>query len=372
MIAGRQNREKNREVKIIDGIKVVYFNAPYDNAMGMTRRVTTFLKFMFWSTWELLNQKKVDLVIVTSPPLSVGFPVLIQSLFNKAPFLFEVRDLWPEVLVQMGKLKNPILKKIAYAFEKQIYKKARHVVALSPGMKEGIVTTGVAPQKVSVISNMAKIDRFWPRAKDIFIFEKFKLNPTSFKVIYFGTLGYANGLDNFVNAAKLARLKHIEDIDFVLIGNGAMKIRYEEAKNKEEINHLMIHDTLPMDEISELVNACDVSYVGFSHVPVLKTNSSNKFFDTLSAGKPVIINYDGWMKDIIEKGECGIAVHPTDPDDLLKGIIALKENPETVKKMGQNARRLAETQYDKSILCRKFADVVEAIRLKPLEEIEID
>ena len=234
-------------------------------------------------------------------------------------------------------------------------------MALSPGMKEGVVTAGVAPRKVSVISNMAKIDKFWVREKDIFIFEKFKLNPTSFKVIYFGTLGYANGLDNFVNAAKLARLKNIEDIDFMLIGNGVMKTRYEKVKVEEEINHLIIYDSLPMDEISELVNVCDVSYVGFSHVLVLKTNSSNKFFDTLSAGKPVILNYDGWMKDIIEKYECGIVVHPTDPDDLLRGIIALKENPEIVKKMGRNARLLAETKYDKSILCKKFADVIESV-----------
>src|SRR5690606_32310897 len=103
----------------------------------------------------------------------------------------------------------------------------------------------------------------------------------------------------------------------------------------------------------------DVSMISFLDIPILYTNSPNKLFDSLSAGKPIIVNSAGWTKDIAEKYHCGYYVNPNRPEELVEKVLYLKDNPEVVNSMGQNSRKLAETVYDKSILCKKFVEVIE-------------
>jgi len=192
MISSSQKIAQKKIEKIIDDIKVIYLKVPYDNKMSIFQRLISFIKFMFRSTREVLKQKDVDLVIATSTPLTIGFPALVVNWFKKTPYLFEVRDLWPEVPIQMGGLKNPVLKKLAITFEKRIYKKAKHIVALSPGMRDGIIVAGTPAEKVSMIPNMAKIDKFWPRDPNSSVCEMFNLNKDTFKVIHFGEIGRAS------------------------------------------------------------------------------------------------------------------------------------------------------------------------------------
>src|SRR5690606_34675797 len=132
------------------------------------------------------------------------------------PFVFEVRDLWPEVPIQMGALKNPIARISAKWFERKVYREAKHIIALSPGMKEGVVGCGIAESKVTMIPNMAKIDKFWPRERNVELINHLGLKRDSFKVIHFGSLGLANGLDYVIKAARLMR--HVSDVEFIFAG----------------------------------------------------------------------------------------------------------------------------------------------------------
>lgn len=359
IIAGSQNITKRKEEKTIDGIKVVYLKVPYNNTMGIMQRMISFFKFMFRSTREALKQKDVDLVIATSTPLTIGFPALVVRWLKKIPYLFEVRDLWPEVPIQMGGLRNPILIKLAISFEHLIYKKARYIVALSPGMKEGVITAGTPSEKVSMIPNMAKIDKFWPREIKSIVFEKYNLNKNSFKVIHFGAMGLANGLEYIIEAAAFLSEKNINDIEFIFVGDGAVKIDLELKAGKRQLPNVYFLGKFPMTETSEIVNACDVSLVTFANLPILTTNSPNKLFDSLSAGKPIIVNSNGWTKNMVEKNECGYYVDVTRPKDLANLLIEIKFQKEELARLGKNARKLAETKYDKSILCKQFVDVVE-------------
>lgn len=360
MVSGSQNIAKSKVVKNIDGINVIYLKVPYDNKMSILQRLLSFLKFMFRSTREALKQKDIDLVIATSTPLTIGFPALVVNWLKKTPFLFEVRDLWPEVPIQMGGLKNPILKRLAIAFEKRIYNKARHIVALSPGMKEGVIAAGVPPQKVSMIPNMAKIDKFWPREIKSSVYEKFNLNKKSFKVIHFGAMGLANGLEYIIHAANELKRKNVKDIDFIFLGDGAVKSKLEEEVITKDLSNVYFLGKFPMNETSEIVNACDVSLVTFSNLPILATNSPNKLFDSLSAGKSIIVNSNGWTRKMIETYNCGFYVNPTNPKELSELLVKIKLQKQKLFDMGVNARQLAKTKYDKSILCREFSDLIES------------
>ncbi len=314
---------------------------------------------MLRSTWIAFREKKINLVIATSVPLTIGFPALILRKVKRIPFVFEVRNLWPEVPIQMGALRNKLVKKMAIWFERTIYNNAAHIITLSPGIFDGVVKQDIPKSKVSMIPNMSKIDYFWSRPTDPNLSAKLGLKKDSFKVVYFGAMGHANGMDYILDA--ISYLKNNESVEFVFMGGGA-----NEASLQEKCLNLGFKNThflgrFAMKELSENVNLCDVSLVTYSNFPIFSTHSPNKLFDALSAGKPIIVNSPGWTKDMVERYECGIFVNPKNPKDLANQIVYLKENPKLCEKMGLNARKLAETKYDKSILCKEFANVIASI-----------
>lgn len=354
------NSISNKTEKIqINGIDVIYLKVPYNQNMGFIDRLFSFFRFMLKSTKEALKIKNIDLVIATSTPLTIGFPALILKKFKKIPFVFEVRDLWPEVPIQMGGLKNPILKRMANLFEKTIYHNAKHIIALSPGMKGGVIDKGVLPNKVSMIPNMAKIDEFWSRNKNFKLMESLGLGLDTFKIIHFGALGKANGAMTIIESAKL--LKNNNNIEFIFIGGGSTENELIEECKIHQLKNISFLGNFSMKETSEIVNFCDVSIVCFLDLPILYTNSPNKLFDSLSGGKPIIVNSAGWTKDLVEKNRCGYYVNPNHPQDLVNKIIYLRENPTIVNEMGNNSRKLAELKYDKSILCKEFGDIIENV-----------
>lgn len=359
MLTTSSKIESKTERVNVDGIDVIYLKVPYSQYMSVFKRLLSFMSFMLKSAWMALKEKDVNLVIATSTPLTIGFPALVVKKIKKTPFLFEVRDLWPEVPIQMGGLKNELLINLALWFEKTIYKNAIHIIALSPGMSEGVIKRDIAPEKVSMIPNMSKIDVFGSREKNWALGGKLGLKKDTFKVVYFGAMGLANGMDYIIDGIE--HLKDDKEIEFVFMGGGSSEPALKEKCESLGIRNLHFLGGFGLEELSEIVNICDTSLVTFADLPILATNSPNKLFDSLSAGKPIIVNSPGWTKDLVEQNECGLFVDPKNPKDLADKIVFLKENPEKCTLFGSNARRLAETKYDKSILCRKFADVVASL-----------
>lgn len=353
--------KKRVEREIRDGITIITLKMDYSQSMGIMARLKTFVSFMLRATFVALKEKNVDLVIATSTPLTIGFPALVLKKVRKIPYLFEVRDLWPEVPIQMGGLKNKLAIKVAIWFEKTIYKNASHVVALSPGMMDGVIKAGTPKSKVTMIPNMAKIDKFWSREPNVELMGKLNIDPDTFKIIYFGAMGEANAIEYILDTANL--LKGHKDIEFIFIGGGSKKQLILDSIRHQGLGNVSYLGIFNMEETSELVNLCDISLVTFSNIPILATNSPNKLFDSLSAGKPIIVNSNGWTKKLVEDNDCGIFVDPDSPQDFVTKLLRLKQSPETIRRMGLNSRKLAETEYDKSILCTKFANVVEMLNI---------
>ncbi|MCD8400506.1 glycosyltransferase family 4 protein [Tenacibaculum finnmarkense] len=360
MLTTSSQIEEKVKKENIDGIDVIYLKVPYNQKMSILTRLKSFFSFMIKSTYIALKVKNIDLVIATSTPLTIGFPALVLKFFKKIPYLFEVRDLWPEVPIQMGGLNNKFLQKLAIGFEKIIYKKALHIIALSPGMEKGVLKF-VSQKKVSMIPNMAKIDAFFPRDKNFKLLESLNLKKESFKVIHFGALGLANGAHTIINTAKL--LKDNNEIEFIFIGGGATEADLIKECDANNLKNVKFLGRFAMSETAEIVNFCHVSIVSFLDLPILYTNSPNKLFDSLSAGKPILVNSAGWTKDLVEKYNCGFYANPKHPQELADKIIFLKNNIKEREIMSQNSRNLAETKYDKSILCAQFADIVAGLKL---------
>ncbi len=337
------------EVKNVDGIKVHYLSVKYDNKFGFLRRLYSFWQFVMLAKKEALKLDKHDLAYVMTTPLTTGFIATFLKRKLDLPYYFEVGDLWPEAPISMGVIKNRILKKWLYSIERRFYFEADKVIALSPAIRNYIEK--VSPNtKVYVIPNMADCQFFEP---------EFSVGDYSFSnkfhVTYCGAIGKANQLE-FLIAAARESAKNQLPIHFNIIGYGSeMKRLQREAKY---LFNVSFHDHAGKDRVKEILDKSDAVYVSFKDVDVLGTGSPNKFFDSLAAGKLSIINFPGWIKNIVEKNKCGFHHDPRQPKDFVRKIQLFLESPEILLKYQRNGRKLAELYYDKDIQITKLLKIL--------------
>lgn len=344
----------------VDGIDVVYVNNPtYNNYMSAPRKIWSFVAFIRNAVRAASKEKNVDIVYATSTPLTIGAIALWLKWRKGWKYVFEVRDLWPEFPIEVGAIKNKFAIWLLRMFERRIYDKSEHVVALSPGMKDGVMQAGTPESKITMIPNMSKPDKFFPHAPNMEIVKQFGIDLTKFNVIHFGSMGRANGLKYIIEAAKILKNNGDEKFRFLFLGDGATKPELEKLTKEYDLSNVAFLGNHKMEIVSEIVNCCDASITTFLPLPVLKTNSPNKLFDSLSAGKPIIVNSAGWTKDLVEKEECGFYVDPESPKELADKLVMVQGDEELLRKWCENSRRLSIEVFDKSILSSKAADVIE-------------
>jgi glycosyltransferase involved in cell wall biosynthesis len=344
----------------IDGIDVVYVNNPiYSNYLSSLKKAWIFIAFIRNAMKTAMKEKDVDLVFATSTPLTVGAIALWLKWRKRWKYVFEVRDLWPEFPIEIGAIRNGLAIWFLRKFEKRIYDKSEHVVALSPGMKDGVMKAGTPEEKVSMVPNMSKPDKFYPHEPNLEIAKQFGIDLTKFNVIHFGSMGKANGLEYIINAAKKLQDEGDDSVRFIFLGSGATEPVMKKLTEKYGLKNVSFHGSQKMDVLSEVVNCCQASITTFLNLPVLQTNSPNKLFDSLSAGKPIIVNSAGWTKDLVEKEICGFYANPETPADLVAKLQYYMKDKELLKTWGENARRLSLEVYDKAILSAQVADIIE-------------
>lgn len=346
---------------MIEGIKVVYVKNEYDNYFSRFQKIKSFLKFTRASIKAAMKEKGVDLVFATSTPLTIGLVALYLRFRKGWRYIFEVRDLWPEFPIQIGAVRNRMLIRGLKAFEKRIYRKSEFVIALSPGMEEGVKAAGTPAAKVCVIPNMSKPDLFYPRKKSEEMMRKFSLDPAKFHIVHFGSMGVANGLDYVIETARILKQRKVTDVDFVFLGYGATEPLLKKMCADYGLDNVSFLGPHNLYETSDIVNCCDASVTCFKNLPILYTNSPNKLFDSLSAGKPVIVNSAGWTKKLVEENDCGFYADPENPDDFASKILKYKEDRACLQRWGKNARQLSEQVFDKAILSERFAGIVEKV-----------
>jgi len=355
-------KHKKAEITDIEGVHVIYLKNNYSQYFSKTRKVYSFISFVIRAIKQALKEKNVDLVFATSTPLTVGFIALVLKWVKRWKYVFEVRDLWPEFPIQVGAIKNPLLIRVLRKLERTIYKKAEHVIALSPGMAEGVLDCGISESKVTIITNMSKGDLFYPRERTNEQFLKYGIDKTKFNVAHVGAMGVANGLDSVIQTARfLQDEKQDETINFIIAGDGATLPYLKQEVKKLKLNNVKFIGEYNTYETSEILNCCDMSLVSFKNLPILYTNSPNKLFDSLSAGKPIVVNSAGWTKDLVENYNCGFYVNPEDPSDLANKLLVVSKDETRLKEYARNSRRISLEKFDKSILTCKFIAAINSV-----------
>ncbi|SFC02312.1 Glycosyltransferase involved in cell wall bisynthesis [Flexibacter flexilis DSM 6793] len=337
----------------VEGISVHYLPIFYDNALGKWQRIRAFAAFV-WKCYRLASRQKADVCFATSTPLSIGIIALLLKWLHGIPYIFEVRDLWPEAPIQLGFFRNPFYKKVLRGLEKIIYQNARHVVALSPSMADGV--RKVCPQvPVSEIPNMADTEFYQPTTnpKGEQLLHKFSLDKI-LTITYIGTFGKANDLRQFLGLAQWWQTNAPYPAQFVLAGAGAERPLLENFIQENQLQNVRLLGHQNRMQVRELLAVSDFSYISFAQYPILQTNSPNKFFDSIAAGLPCLINVQGWILEEIRRANCGFYADPENHAHTFEQIHQLWQKPEAYAQMRQNARLLAENKFSKAQAIQKF------------------
>lgn len=356
--------DKNETQKIkrvdLDGIDTIQIRLPYSNKDGIFKRAIIFIKFAM----ECINISKKehhDLLFATSTPLTAGIPGIWQKWFGrrKRKFVFEVRDLWPELPKALG-MKNPIFLTGMSLLEKWSYKYADGCIGLSPGICDGIKKRSPKGRLITMIPNGCDLDLFVPGKR-----ENLELKGISAEdkvAVFTGAHGVANGLDAILDMAQVLKQRGREDIKIAFIGDGKMKPHLQERAQRENLHNCLFFNRIPKTELTKIVSSADIGLMVLKNVPAFYYGTSpNKFFDYISSGLPIINNYLGWLADMIEENNCGLVVNPDSPEEFADALIKLADNPELRRKQGVNARALAVKSFNREMLANQFVDFLETI-----------
>ena len=298
---------------MIDGIRVIQIALPYSNKDGIDKRAWTFLKFA-WRGISIALKEDYDLLFATSTPLTAGIPGIVMKLFRKKKFVFEVRDLWPELPKALG-MRNPFWLWGMSALEWLSYHCADACIGLSPGICVGIKKRSQINKPIAMIPNGCDLEIFKPSLRDNLLLEGVK--PTDKVVIFTGAHGVANGLDAILDAAAVLKDMGRDDFVLVFVGDGKVKPHLMERARKEQLDNCKFYAPMPKTELNKLVASADVGLMVLANVPAFYYGTSpNKFFDYISSGLPVLNNYPGWLADMIKENHLGVVVTPNDANSF--------------------------------------------------------
>jgi len=350
------HNQKEYLYKEVDGIKVHYLPVYYDNKQGFIGRAMAFVRFV-WLAWKMASQiKDVDYCYATSTPLTIGLIALRLKKKKGIPYIFEVRDLWPEAPIQMGAVKNPLLKSYLRSLEKKIYKSADKIIALSPGMRDGIEKA--CPGKpIYIIPNLSDCQFFKPEIKEPSLMRKYNTDG-KFVITYFGAIGKVNHLEFLLEALKAVESAGLENVIFLVVGKGSelRRIQYMAASQSLQQIHFLGYQN--KEGLREILNITDAVYISFADKPVLETNSPNKFFDGIAAGKLILVNTKGWIRNMVEEKECGFGYNPYQPEEFVSMLLPFVTDKSKLISAQKNSRNLAEQHFSKDIQVARLMKIM--------------
>lgn len=340
----------------VDGIDVIELDLSYSNSDGFAKRALTFLKFAARSVGVAFTET-YDVLFATTTPLTAGIPGICARWLRGKPFVFEVRDLWPELPRAMGVIKNPVVLWAMGVLEWASYHSAHRVIGLSPGIVEGIAHRGVPRERITLVPNGCDLGIFSDATDP---WRPGEVRPTDLMAVFAGTHGMANGLDAVLNTAAELKRRGRDDIKLVLIGNGKLKPALQARATREGLTNMVFHDPVNKARLAGLMASTDVGIQCLANVPAFYYGTSpNKFFDYIAAGLPVLNNYPGWLAEMITVHQCGFAVPPENPAAFADALEQAAANRTVLKAMGQRGAALAEKEFDRALLSDRWVDWLE-------------
>jgi len=344
---------------VVDGIDVIELDLAYSNADNFIKRSFTFIRYAL-SSIKIAFTEDYDVLFATTTPLTAGLPGIFARWLRGKRFVFEVRDLWPELPRAMGVIKNPLVLGLMSLLEWLSYHSAHRIVGLSPGIVAGIARKGVPIERICLIPNGCDLNIF---AVDVTHWRPASVKNTDLMVVFAGTHGVANGLDAVLDAAVELKRRGRMDIKFLLIGNGKLKKTLQSRALAEGLNNVVFHEPVNKLRLAGLMASADVGLQVLANVPAFYFGTSpNKFFDYIASGLPVLNNYPGWLADMIIENDCGFAVPPNSATAFADVLERAEADRDSLKAMGLRGQALALRNFDRSFLADQWVSWVTGVK----------
>jgi len=328
---------------LIDGIEVVWIRVPFGNRRNILLRILGFLWFIPASALASLFVRSPDIVLATSTPLTIGIPALFVARVRRIPFVFEIRDLWPDYVAELKVVTNGIVLRIAYWLEAFLYRQADAIVALTKGFRDQLKRKNVPAHKVAVISHGANLDMFCPDGPQLDLKELSGIPDDAFVCAYAGSTGLAHGVRYLLEPMSLLRPR--KNIHLVLLITGPEKGELMLLAKTMQLTNVHFLDPVPKKQVPLFLRRADVGLLTLRPCSLAHTMLSNKYFEYLACGCPIILNFAGEGRDELERAGAGIYAPADAPLEFAAAIEGLADSPETVKRMARSARNLAEARH---------------------------
>jgi glycosyltransferase involved in cell wall biosynthesis len=356
---GYRNRLWQSET--VEGIRVIRVWSYITANEGFARRVLDYQSFMVSAVVASLFVRKVDIIIGTSPQFFTACAAYASSRLKFKPYIFELRDLWPETIKAVGAMKSGFAIRMLERLELFLYRKARMVVSVTKSFKRNLVSRGIDGNKIEVVTNGVDISQFTPRPKDADLTRQLGLEG-KFVAGYIGTHGLCHGLETLVEAAE--RLRGT-DIVFLFLGDGARKEHLRELAASKRLDNVIFIDSVSKSEVPRYWSILDVSVIHLQKAELFTTVIPSKLFESMGMGLPVLHGVEGESADIVREEGAGIPFEPENVDELCAALTRLRSNPEELAEFRANCLRGAQNYDRRNLALRMMAMVESAARRDP-------
>ncbi len=348
----------------VDGIRTVRVWTWLAANRGRVRRGLNYLSYLAAAgAAGPLLRPRADVVIATSPQFFAGWAGWPVARAHLAPFVLEVRDIWPDSIVAVGALEQGRIISTLRRLEHALYGGADHIVAVGDGYRMNMIRKGVGPSKISVVTNGVDVDLFQPREPDQDLRARLGFSPDTFVIAFAGTIGMASGLEVVLGAARRLKTKGRDDIAFLLVGDGAVRAELQEQARAEGLANVVFTGLVPRPELPAYLASSDACLVHFRKDDLFGTILPSKFFEDAAMERPILLGFEGDARTMLEEADCGIAFEPSNDEALAVAAEGLADAPAAQRRrLGENGRRYVLEHFDRRKLAHDYLDILERVR----------
>ncbi|RJQ28476.1 glycosyltransferase WbuB [Candidatus Parcubacteria bacterium] len=344
------------QAEMMDGILVVRVWSYITANEGFVKRILDYMSFMVTATLAAFFVRGVNVVVGTSPQFFTVCAAYVVSRVKRVPFIFELRDLWPESIRAVGAMKDGILIRFFERTELFLYRKAALIVSVTESFQRILGEKGIDTSKIAIITNGVDLARFRPREKDRELLRQYGLEG-KFVAGYIGTHGMAHALETILAAARLMQEAGKEDYRFVLLGHGAMKQSLQEQAKAMGLRNLIFVDSVSKDEVSKYWSLLDVSIIHLKKTELFTSVIPSKLFECMAMGIPVLHGVAGESAGIVTREDVGLVFEPENETELCRKLAQLHKDKKRYALLSKNCLAAAE-RYDRSILANKMLELM--------------
>ena len=351
-------------IERMDGLEVIRCKTLATPNKGFLKKVTGHLRFMVNSITQGIKHlegpmEKPDVIVASSPTLFSVVSAWYASRKLKCPYIFEVRDLWPAIFVDLGTLKNPVIIKMLETLELFLYRKSTAVVTVTQSFAQDIMKRGIDKNKVFFIPNGVDLTRFYPDPQSGSLLRKELSLQDKYIILYIGAHGISHGLNSVIETARL--LHREEEIHFLFVGEGAEKENLCSLAERMHLKNITFLPGQPKEKMRSFYNLADVCLVPLRNIPLFKTFIPSKMFEIMGCGRPILASLEGEAADILRRSGGAVIIPPEDSNRMSQEILMLARDKERCLALGDKGRKFVLENFDRTVLARRYLQLMEGI-----------